>query len=783
MAQDGHEELRELEKRLAAVQEARAEQALRTDRIIAEFEAKKAELCEHLARERREREQCDALLRAESRRWVSILEDLDKAEDRNTQLSEVKQRQQKLSEEEKHLEDESGALESAQDEVRRLIEQHADGEARLIEAELAQLASGASDDNVGSDDDYEVLLQRKLEIKAKLEALESASVASTVVQEENRGNAGSEVASARSVPSSRGSTTPPVPHSQPSASEEPSAEPAATDSQPASAQPNKSEKGDKGKGKGKGPAKGKGPPPKAPPPSAKAAAPGGKGAAKGGLQIKKSNLITLHWKVRPETEEVRQPAQDRLQAMAEELVSVTRIADGSKDGENDSRSEADAATLDPAVNVFKAPEGDDSSGECDDIPSPMIEVYFKRRAAAVKLDSGESKKVSLLDQKRLDMLGIWMRKHMMANRGSSDEQAVLSLKRAVLRCDYNVVKQEGLSMLHQVLRQQKTDGNKISEYVKANGEEALQKLQHPWHHRLVFEIMKVPQVEERLECMLFETAFEDNARKCEADIDTLCQALHMLSGKKDVLKQLFTTVLRLGQSLNKGCRAPQIERGFTLSSLDKVLQAKSSASPKHNMLHFALAMMPAMDAAAIFTEEDVLLLSRAKVMKSFTVYQDCNELVQGFHAVRAVCENSSYKSTVTGEQIVMERRRKTLAMKEKAPETEIEASIDTDDWFHECVKAFVDGNMNRVSIMSRACLATFCIYKELAVFFEDVNSVYPPPKDDKDTRVDLVVILHKFAEQVRQHQKDVDQDDLRSLLAATPEQTPASEDQGEPRAS
>jgi len=560
-------------------------------------------------------------------------------------------------------------------------------------------------------------------------------------------------------------------------STEPPEETAATDSKPACAQPTKSEKGDKGKGKGKGVGKGKAPPPKAPPPVAKAT-PGGKSAGKGGLPVKKSNLVTLHWKVRAETAEHRQPAQDKLQATAEELVSVTWIADASSGGESNARLEADSTTIDPLANVFTAPEGDEASaGECD-LPSSMIEVYFKRREAAVKLDSGDSKKVCLLDQKRLDMLGIWMRKHIMANRGSSEEQAVLSLKRAVLRCDFNVVKQEGLSMLHQVLRQQKTDGNKICEYVKANGEEALQKLQHPWHHRLVFEIMKVPQVEERLECMLFETAFEDNARKCEADIDTLCQALHMLSEKKTVLKQLFTIALRLGQSLNKGCRAPQIESGFTLASLDKLVQTKSSASPKHNMLHFALAMMAATDAASIFREEDVLLLSRAKAMKSFTVYQDCNELVQGFHAVRAICQNSSYKSAATGEQIVMERRRKTRAMKEKEPETEIEASIDTDDCFHAAVKAFVDGNSDRVSMMSKACIGTFWIYKQLALFFEDVNTLYPPPKDDKDTKVDLVVILHKFAEQFKQHLKDVDQDDLRSLLAATPDQAPASEDRG-----
>lgn len=772
---DGHEELRELQKLLATAQEKKAEHVLRADRIIAETEAKKAQLREHLVRQEQQREQCEALLRAESRRWGTIVEDSDKAQDRSAQLVVMKQKQERMSQEGKELDDHEAAIRQAESEVRRLIEQHADGEARLIEAELAQLASNASGAGLG-DDEQQVLMQRKLEMKAKLEALESSSVASTAAQDENRNNTGSEMASANdSMPSSRGSTSPPVPQSLPDT--EPSTEPLATDTKPACAPAGGSEKGPKGKGKGKGPAaKGKAPPPKAPP--AAKAPPGAKSSGKGGLQVKKSKLITLHWKVRAQMTENRQATQDKLQAQAEELVAATRTADVSKDGESDSRLEADSTDFDPSVNVFTNLEDEDEASEKSDLPLSMIEVYFKRREAAVKLDSGESQKVCLLDQKRLDMLGIWMRKHIMANRGQSEEQAVLSLKRAVLRCDFNVVKQEGLSMLHQVLRQQKSDGNKISEFVKTNGEAALEKLQHPWHHRLVFEIMKVPQVEERLECMLFETAFADNIQKCEADIDTLCQALRMLSGKKPVLKLLFTTALRLGQSLNQGCRAPQIERGFTLASLDKLVQAKSSTSPKHNLLHFALAMMSATDVAAIFTQEDLLLVTKAKAMKSFTVYQDCNELVQGFYAVRAVCQNSSYRSTATGEQIVMERRRKTRAMKERDPETEIEASIDTDDRFHDAVKAFVDSNMDRVSRMSKACIATFKIYKELALFFQDVDTVYPPPKDDRDTKVDLVAIMHKFAEQVRQHHKDVDQDDLRSLLAATPNQAAASEDQG-----
>lgn len=424
---DGHDELRELQKLLATAQEKKTEQVLRTERLIAETEAKKAQLREHFERQEQQREQGEALLRAESRRWGTIVEDLDKAQDRSSQIVVIKQKQERLSQEGKELDDHEAAIRQAESEVRRLIEQHADGEARLIEAELAQLASNASGEEL-ADDEQQVLMQRKLEIKAKLEALESSSVASTTAQDENRNNTGSDMASANgSMPSSRGSTSPPVPQSLPNA--EPSTEPPATDTKSACAQAGGSEKGPKGKGKGKGPAKGKAPPPKAPP--AAKASPAAKSSGKGGLQVKKTKLITLHWKVRAQMAENRQPAQDKLQTQAEELVAATRCADVSEGGASDSRPEADSTNFDPSVNVFTNLEDEYEASEKCDLPSSMIEVYFKRREAAVKLDSGESQKACLLDQKRLDMLGIWMRKHIMANRGQSEEQAVQDRKSVV----------------------------------------------------------------------------------------------------------------------------------------------------------------------------------------------------------------------------------------------------------------------------------------------------------------------------------------------------------------
>mmetsp|Transcript_35252 Transcript_35252/g.73345 ORF Transcript_35252/g.73345 Transcript_35252/m.73345 type:complete len:185 (+) Transcript_35252:90-644(+) len=178
------------------------------------------------------------------------------------------------------------------------------------------------------------------------------------------------------------------------------------------------------------------------------------------------------------------------------------------------------------------------------------------------------------------------------------------------------------------------------------------------------------------------------------------------------------------------------------------------------MLHFVLAMMTPSAAAALFTDTDVKLLAKAKAMKSFTVYQDCTELTQGFQAIREICQTGRYQNTTTGEKVKMERRRMTKASREA------EETIDANDTFHNAMQAFVGKYERQVAAVEQGCYCSFIMYKEQALFLGDL-SVYPPPKEDQDGKADLVVIMHRLAAQVRRHAEEVEQDGLRESLAAT----------------
>lgn len=316
-------------------------------------------------------------------------------------------------------------------------------------------------------------------------------------------------------------------------------------------------------------------------------------------------------------------------------------------------------------------------------------------------------------------------------------------------------------MLRKVVRDAK-EGNGISKYVAAHGAGALKQLKDPWLHRLVYEILKVPQIEERLECMLFQTAFEESLARCSRNIDIMCQALMTVDAMRDSLRELFNIAHRFGTALNSNCLAPQAPQGFSLVSLERLAQTKSTAS-KHNMLHFVLAMMKPEMASQLFPDEVLKKLSAAKSMKSFTVYQDCAELTHGFFALREICETGRYQSGKR-EKVKIERRRMT-----KAP-LDREESIDLDDHFHSVIQAFVEKNEHKVDQITKGCLSAFVLYKEKALFFDDLGSVYPPPKDDQDSKADLIAVIYKLAMQVRMHLAEVEQDGLRQNLAATRDQ-------------
>jgi hypothetical protein len=294
--------------------------------------------------------------------------------------------------------------------------------------------------------------------------------------------------------------------------------------------------------------------------------------------------------------------------------------------------------------------------------------------------------------------------------------------------------------------------------VQNHGEAAVWDLAYPEHHFLVYELSKVPQIDERLECMLFQLGFCENMVTCRQNLETMVKALEALKAKRDLIRRFFVTAHRLGQSLSQ-----KPSRGFQLSTLEKLTQTKSTKMPHLSILHFLLALMSKEDAQELFTSEDIALLRSARALGTAKVRDEIAELDQGLFAVRQVVESGEYTCQTTGQAVKIERRRKSLQPRALGEEAQ-EPTIDTDDCFHEVMQQFVDSHVDEADDIVVECHKMLLVYKELALFFDDLNNVYPPPKDPTDKKLDLVDVFYRFAKVVPQHRQQVEEEGLREKI-------------------
>eukprot|EP00435_Cladocopium_sp_Y103_P015766 s2394_g3.t2 len=219
------------------------------------------------------------------------------------------------------------------------------------------------------------------------------------------------------------------------------------------------------KGKGKGSA------PKAPP-KAKAKAKNHHSAAVS------NGFVTLHWHVIKEDEKLE--SKDVFLSRLEAL----KMAEG--DGDTTMES------LAPQPGIFTC------SQEVE-VPMAMMERYWKKRDsfaprrhsvdALGTIDSTAGRQ-SLLDEKKLQMLGISLKRHEHRNQGVKGAEAIVSIKCAILRCDFDVLHIECLSVIRTVIKQHENDGQPVTTFVAQNGEDSIHSLRCPIEHRLVYELCK-----------------------------------------------------------------------------------------------------------------------------------------------------------------------------------------------------------------------------------------------------------------------------------------------------
>jgi len=301
-----------------------------------------------------------------------------------------------------------------------------------------------------------------------------------------------------------------------------------------------------------------------------------------------------------------------------------------------------------------------------------------------------------------------------------------AIRNALLGCTLN----EGtLRALCSALTTHSEAGSPVLEFVKRHGLEALSSCDHAEEHRLVHQVSEIPGVTSRLPCLIVEARWAEDARKCREDLEILHEGLRSIIAKRDALVKFFHTVLRLGNSLNKGGGGAIAKRGFRLSSLSKIAQLRSSSRPQVTLLHMVLALMSPADVDSLCT--GLPALRSAVERKSFGVYERVCDLVDG------------HLGTRTQAASVLPARRWR-----PGPSGEMVEERDGDDQFHRHMMTFLTATGPEARALAQLCSKVFKTYWELSVFLEDPRAVFPPPQRESDATEDLFVIMTGFTSSV-----------------------------------
>lgn len=225
-----------------------------------------------------------------------------------------------------------------------------------------------------------------------------------------------------------------------------------------------------------------------------------------------------------------------------------------------------------------------------------LEEYFQAKSSVIDMGPRASTGVInnlITDAKHLQIIDILVKKEAILRQRSMDA-SVEALIVALRTCDYDVAQLQVLEDIRKVTVAHMEDRNKanVLTFVDARGEEALQQLDHPHLHRLLYGALRIPAFNARLNCMIVEATFDDNMRHCKENLEVLRCGFECLSALLFPLRHFFQVARLLGNTLNRDCSATVSKYGFKLSSIPKFYEMKLPARKEISLLHFMALMMP-----------------------------------------------------------------------------------------------------------------------------------------------------------------------------------------------
>ncbi|XP_067311054.1 disheveled-associated activator of morphogenesis 2 isoform X1 [Pseudorasbora parva] len=249
------------------------------------------------------------------------------------------------------------------------------------------------------------------------------------------------------------------------------------------------------------------------------------------------------------------------------------------------------------------------------------------------LSSRKVKELSVIDGRRAQNCVILLSKLKMSNE---------EIKRAILEMDER--EELAKDMLEQLLKfvPEKSDIDLLEEH-----KHELERMARA--DRFLFEMSRIDHYQQRLQSLFFKKKFAERLAETKPKVEAiLCASREVTRSKR--LTQVLEVVLAFGNFMNKGQRGNAY--GFKVSSLNKIVDTKSSIDRNITMLHYLIMIFEKNYPDILNIQQDLLSVPEAAKVNLAELEKEVFSIRSGLKALEAELRYQQSQACDRGDKFV-----------------------------------------------------------------------------------------------------------------------------------
>uniref|UniRef100_A0A671K7K9 Disheveled-associated activator of morphogenesis 2-like n=1 Tax=Sinocyclocheilus anshuiensis TaxID=1608454 RepID=A0A671K7K9_9TELE len=279
----------------------------------------------------------------------------------------------------------------------------------------------------------------------------------------------------------------------------------------------------------------------------------------------------------------------------------------------------------------------------------MFSAYQRQQSCRGSMDdlyvsSRKVKELSVIDGRRAQNCVILLSKLKMSNE---------EIKRAILEMDER--EELAKDMLEQLLKfvPEKSDIDLLEEH-----KHELERMARA--DRFLFEMSRIDHYQQRLQSLFFKKKFAERLAEIKPKVEAiLCASREVMRSKR--LTQVLEVVLAFGNFMNKGQRGNAY--GFKVSSLNKIIDTKSSIDRNITMLHYLIMIFEKNYPDILNIQQDLATVPEAAKVNLAELEKEVFVIRSGLKALEAV-SHPSFTFTLMACTVVFSKSLKHFGEEE-----------------------------------------------------------------------------------------------------------------------